>query len=162
MNYMENTEVFPSDTFGEVKEGKEMLERLSKLLGEYYNVFLFLNVPAYAMMSWILFREKKWYFTEHLAINAFLYGTVTYTMPLLLIVPSEYRADAMVVLSILISLYYIFAYKKIFGDAWTITIGKGVIALVVASLFYFMFVFFILGIVAGYKTAAEGALGMVY
>lgn len=159
LNYIPATDFFPPDAFGEIDKGVEILEKLSQLLGKYYNILLFLNVPVYAFMSWLLFKQKGWYFTEHLAINAFLYGTVTYMMPLILIVPTAYRADATGVMSILISLYYLFAYKKIFEDDWFNSLAKGVLAIICASFLFFMFIFFVMGIVAGYQLAAEGALG---
>lgn len=133
---------------------REGVTYLGQLFGEYYNVFLFLNIPLYALMTKILFKKKELYFAEHLVINAYLYAVATYSTIFFLPFPKEWGMITMNIFSILVSIYIVWAYKKIFEEGWFDTIGKGIIVLFVASMLYFFIVMFVLGIIAGYHVAS--------
>lgn len=132
---------------------KEGVIYLGYLFGEYYNVFLFLNIPFYAIMTKILFKKKQLYFAEHMVINAYLYAVATYSTIFLLFFPKDWSMTIMNIFSLVISVYIIWAYKKIFEESWLDTIVKGIVLLFMASFLYFAAVMVILGIIAGYHVA---------
>ncbi len=148
-----NTESMLSNGFEDFEQGDEMLKTFTAYMEKYYNVFLFANVLFYAFMTKILFTKKGWFYTEHLSINMYMYGAVTYFTPLILLVPYEYHMTYMMVFGILISIYFIWGYKKIFEEDWPIAIGKSLLVLIVASFLYSFLLFFIVGIIVGYQTA---------
>ncbi|MGK0391510.1 MAG: hypothetical protein ACI94Y_004275 [Maribacter sp.] len=157
LNLMSNVH----NSFGELfpvedKKTQAGLAYLGTLVDKYYNLFLFLNIPMYAIMTKILFKKKQLHLAEHIVINAYLYAVATYATIFLLVFPKDWAMITMNIFSIIVSVYIIWAYKKIFEESWLDTIVKGIIVLLMASFLYFFIVMFVLGIVAGYHVASLG------
>lgn len=118
-------------------------------LFKYYNLFLFLNIPIYAIMTKLLFKKKELYFAEHIAINAYLYAVATYALVFLIVFPNSWVMITMNVYLVIISVYIIWAYKKIFKESWLDTIVKGIIVLLMASFLYTFIIMLVFGIITG-------------
>lgn len=98
---------------------QEVTEKLGAFVADFYiryqNLFFLLIVPISALFSSLFFRNNKFYFGEHLAINAFIAANVNVLyivfIPILIWTDSS---EVMVVITILSIIYTLFAYVRVF------------------------------------------------
>ena len=87
---------------------------------EHFSIRILLNVPAYALLSWIMFRSYKYNLAEHLIINTFLMSQSIFFMVVGMIVISIVKSnDIFSVLYsgsfILFMIYQVLAYFHLFN-----------------------------------------------
>lgn len=63
---------------GENPEKQAIFGKLIALYSDYMSVLMLLTVPPAALVSWILFGKYKLHYAEHLVINAYLWGFLSF------------------------------------------------------------------------------------
>ncbi|MEN0048436.1 MAG: DUF3667 domain-containing protein [Bacteroidota bacterium] len=114
------------------EEMRGFVERTMDLLGEYYSLYQMSQIPIYALGTYLLFRAVHYNYAEHLIINCFL--TAFSTLMFILIFPLFFVSpDLMSVLLIIIFIYQIYFYHRIFQDILLFSIGKTILVYAIVS-----------------------------
>ncbi|MFC2104972.1 DUF3667 domain-containing protein [Bacteroidota bacterium] len=120
--------------------------KIQSFLKSYLNVFMILFVPFYTIGFRLLFSRSKLYYTEHLIINCYAFGTVTLigivAAGILIFIPNTTGIEAIIGWLILISIYPYFYHKvteKSFIGSFFLSILSMIIGLVL-----FMTIFMII------------------
>ena len=96
------------------KNQTEFNEVLMKFQLKYYNLFAFLLLPFYTLISFLVFR-KPYNFGEHLVINTYLQSITSFFSVLLFIFSLLIGINLFGTgITILPFLYYCFAFKKLY------------------------------------------------
>ncbi|NKI33072.1 DUF3667 domain-containing protein [Croceivirga thetidis] len=114
---------------------------------DYQGLLSYLMMPIYALMTWILFLDKrKLNFTEHLVTNAYTTAQMSFVqfivlLPLFGLFDLNYQSINWYVLLVMIGFQF-YVFKRIHG----IGIGSTIIR-ALAYVFLFFMVFMVIGIV---------------
>ncbi len=104
------------------EERDAQLKLLMQYLKEYFNLLLLLPIPISAIWTRILFHKYRLTFGEHLVLNAFLYGFLTFVMIGLMPLnfwPSKFTVYLNVVINISYITYFI---RDFFRKSWASSI----------------------------------------
>lgn len=113
--------VFPKDVF-QNKENEiavqKMMESISDFTLEYSSLLFSILIPLAAIISMIVFLNKKYNFTEHMVIYLYslsLYSLLSSVLSLfiLLIAPERYLTLAYILYAFIL-IYHIYALKRLF------------------------------------------------
>ncbi len=108
------------------KIGQKIGGRFYEIFTNYFNLFMFLSIPLFSLFSAFFFRKHGLNYAEHLVVNSFILGYLTY-----LYIPFapfyQIAAGAYLVVSIL---YNIVVYYFIFRDKGRFTIPKSIAAII--------------------------------
>ncbi len=128
------------------------------VMAKYSNLIMFVSIPFTAILTYLFFMEKKWFYTEHVTINMYYLGTATFfSIPIIILAP--FFPNVYAVLIVLITaVYQIFVYKKTFKITWFTSIWKGILISFLSSFIFMMGTMFVIGIYVGYQLAVNGAL----
>ena len=130
-----------SNLMNGVKGSQEIMSSTSRSILEYNSLFYFLLIPLFALISWIVFLDKKYNFTEHIVI--YLYSmsllsiiSVFVAQLILLVVPKHYFMFSMFIYPLMF-IYHCFILKRIFK----LTTGHLVLrSLIFFGLFFVLYV----------------------
>lgn len=103
------------------QSGQVRAEALQKIVGylkDYANLMMLLTVPIAAVFSWRLFRSYRLYYGEHLALNAFLYGFLSFAG--ILFLPFDSEGYALMVFYLIYITYFL---RSLFHLSW----GKAIL-----------------------------------
>ncbi len=122
-----------------LEEQLQTSEDIQRVILRYFNLFSFLLLPFYALMSHIVYR-KPYNFGEHLVANAYLQGvtflfTLFFFLLSLIIDPGLYMVSM-----IFVVVYYTYAY----GKWYKLSFGKSIVKLL---LFLLVSIGFFLGLI---------------
>lgn len=113
---------------GAIDPEKQALTRnLISVFKEYANFILLVTVPLAALFTRFIFSKYRLYFGEHLVLNAFLYGFLTFVSTLLL--PTAWVSESLNSFSGLILYFFYTAYffKSFFQFSWWRAIGNSIL-----------------------------------
>lgn len=119
---------------------------LIKLTRQYFNLVLMSSLPALALGSYLMFREKRLNYAEHLIINMYIFAIQTITQ--LLFLPFLDKLPWLGVGAGALSIgYFLYAMVRIFDISWVETIWKSVVIYMIAQViqmlvFGIIFLFF--------------------
>lgn len=88
-------------------------QKIMGYLKDYANLMMLLTVPISAVISWRLFRRYQLYFGEHLAINAFLYGFLSFVA--ILFLPFDQQGYALMLFYLIYITYFL---RSLFQMRW--------------------------------------------
>ncbi|WP_100615989.1 DUF3667 domain-containing protein [Confluentibacter citreus] len=100
-------------------QGQEKLnEALSNFIFDYSSFIYFSIIPAFAIISWIVFLNKKYNFTEHVVIYLYTMSlssivSIFLTVFIILIAPKSYMTFSLGIYFLLF-IYHIFLLKRLF------------------------------------------------
>jgi hypothetical protein len=105
-------------------EQEALVKTLLLLFKEYANLILLITVPITALFTRLIFRKYGLYFGEHLVLNAFLYGFLTFVTILLL--PLAWVSDTLNAwLTLILYFYYTtFFLRSFFQFSWWRAFGN--------------------------------------
>ncbi len=105
-------------------EKQALAKKLISIFKEYANLVLLVTVPVAALFTRLIFRKYRLYFGEHLVLNAFLYGFLTFVTILLL--PSTWMSDSLNSWLILILYFFYTSYflQSFFQFSWWRAFGN--------------------------------------
>ncbi len=122
----------PSDA--QMEMGIEVLETIKK----YFAFILLINIPFYALASFLFYYKRRLNFTEHLILNCYALGfSLLMGLPLVLLMLAENGLAIYSILNPIITiLSFAFIYHKFFKENYFISLLK-------TLLFYALFVIII-------------------
>jgi hypothetical protein len=85
---------------------------------DYYSFFILVNLPLYALVSWLTFwGMKKYNYTEYLVIDTYLMAQYSMTTAVLLTIACAFGGNFYTwgsVLNVFLIIYFIYTYKRLF------------------------------------------------
>ncbi len=144
--------------YGNRDMGDVFTLELTRILGKYFNVFLFLSVPFYGFTSYIFFDRERWNLAEHSALSMYIISMRTVIGIAFMWL---YSIDFMLATYSFLALgivYTIIANKSIFRLSWPETLWRSLFAYFMAFGAYTMCIAFFTGIYVGFNLARQGAL----
>ncbi|WP_298318988.1 DUF3667 domain-containing protein [uncultured Aquimarina sp.] len=129
----------------------ETNKNVQKTILKYFNIMVFLSLPIYTYIAFIVFGRKRFNYGEHLVINAYIQGftmvfSVVFFFSGILVQPYFYFLSLPLAI-----FYYLFTYKKLYNTSWGVSILKFLKFLVI--LFITIIGLMILGFVLGFLGA---------
>ncbi|MEM8527146.1 MAG: DUF3667 domain-containing protein [Bacteroidota bacterium] len=115
MNISANQENLTPDQVEKMEEAMVLGQEASGLMFKYLNVFTFLTIPLTAVFTYLFYRKAKFYYTEHLVLNAYITGTYS-AIGLLLLPFYLFSFFLTATASISLILYQVWAYMDIFAE----------------------------------------------
>lgn len=108
-----------SNLFEGVKASQDVFENTSSSMLEYNSLFYSVLIPLFALISWVVFLNKKYNFTEHVIIYlysmSFLSIILVFVAQIVLItVPQHYFIFSMAAFPLMF-VYHCYALKRIFS-----------------------------------------------
>lgn len=125
-------------------QGQEKLGKaISNFIFDYNSLLYFIIIPALAVISWMVFKNKKYNFTEHVVIYLYTMPfssiiSIFFTVGVILIVPKSYLTYSYIIYFVFF-IYHIFLLKRLFklnGKQMTI---KTLAFLPLGLIFYLIF-----------------------
>lgn len=120
------------------QETDELAQKIIPFIKRYFNVFMILMVPFYSLGFKIFFSRSKLYYTEHLIINCYAYGTGTllsFIVSLLFMFLTVPLTIQSLIGSLLLLLIYIYFYHRITEKNLISSILLSVSAMIVGLIF---------------------------
>ena len=136
---------------------KQLNNSIQKTVFDYQSLLFFLAVPIFALLSWIVFYNKRKYnYAEHLIINMYSYSQVS-ILSIFLFVLTAWNSMlfSIVTFSVIIIqiLYFAYVFKRLYSlTGWQI---------IVKTLYFLLLlipIYIILGIIMGIILFLNGGL----
>ena len=117
LEYLDFSSMFSSEMYNDVAT-KQMIENQTALTFEYGSLLQSAMIPFMALISFIVFYNKHYNFTEHIilylySMSAIMILSVVVGQIILFIAPDQYITFAFLVY-LLMFIYYLFSLKRIF------------------------------------------------
>ncbi len=125
------------------KNQEEFSKAMVKLQMKYYNFYNFLILPLYTLIAFLVFR-RPYNFGEHLIINTYLIGLLTFLGTLLFVFSLLTKINVFTIGPlILMFIYYLYSYSKLYE----LTFGQLLLKILklIGLLLLFMIITFIIG-----------------
>lgn len=105
---------------------------------EYNSLFYSVLIPVFALISWVVFLDKKYNFTEHVIIYLYTMSlmsiiSVFVAQVVLLLIPASYFVFSLMIFPLMF-IYHCYAVKKIFK----LSIGNLILKSIVALCLFFV------------------------
>jgi len=106
----------------------EPFARAQEILLSYQNVFYLIVIPVISLITFRLFR-KKYNYAENLAINAFVFGTSTWTViiPAVLTIYMDKPILFFTAMPFISFVIIVYLYQKILQTTWLKAIGTTIL-----------------------------------
>ncbi|MBT8260986.1 MAG: DUF3667 domain-containing protein [Bacteroidia bacterium] len=140
--------IFSENVFGfDNPMSQQIMEQTPKFTLEYNSLILSFLIPLLALISLIVFYNKKYNYTEHLVIYLYSISLITiisvvFGLIVLLIEPSAYMYFGLS-LNLLNIIFHCYLLKRIFNLSGSELLLKFLIFLFVAGIFYIGFSIFV-------------------
>lgn len=104
-------------------------------LKQYFNLFFLMGLPFISLATFVVFRNSKYYFAEHLILNTYISSpqTLFYLLFIPFINVSGFFAfmQAFTVIA-----YTVFAYRQLFKLSWVKAVWKSLLSFVLYQLLF--------------------------
>jgi hypothetical protein len=136
LGVLDNNEAFQD--LGIDIEGKEFkkVQEVLALVQKYMTFIMMLGVPFMAFGSWMIYKKRKLYYTEHLIFQAYTYGgSIILSLPImaLLYLPNGIYLQANIGMVVYL-LYFTFVFYKYFKEHFMEAFIKVLISFIIAIL----------------------------
>jgi len=145
--YMKDLQVKNAKNYAPIEEKLNLsivkpFERAQNIYLSYQNLFYLIILPLLSLITFWFF-SKKYFYAEHLAINAFTFGTSTWVSLVISAVTFYVKGSIMILVVIpLISFALIsYLYKKIFETTWAVAVGTMIVVYIVMLMSSLIFQF---------------------
>lgn len=139
--YLDYTKIFNLDMYN--TEAKQILENSSDTSFEYGSLILSAMIPFMAVISIIVFYNKRYNFTEHIIIYLYSMSAITilsvFVGQMLLFIAPEYYVVYTFFVYVFMFLYYVYSLQRIFELNLTQLILKTLLFLIVFFVIYLGF-----------------------
>jgi len=137
-----------------MQEAFDLSQKMSNFIFQYMNVLTLVLIPVTAIFTFFIYRKAKFYYTEHLVLNAYIIGT--YSVLGVLAIPLYIVYLPLAFFSTLLLLgYQAWAYMDIFQEKSIKGVFKGGLATFL-PFFISMFVSIIAGSIFAYLQVKNG------
>lgn len=128
-----------SDAFGNDSQ-KEFGKKITDITTEYYSLLNFTIIPALALISRIVFFNKRYNYTEHLALffytmSLFSVFSTVITLLIVLVIPTKLMTISLCLYAIFF-LYHCFVFKQIFELSFKQLLIKTILFIPIFFIFY--------------------------
>jgi hypothetical protein len=126
------------------------LTGMMQYLNKYYNVVHLLQVPFFALSSWLLYRKKKLFYAEHLILHCFQAAQTTLVAIFFMIlvnITAVYVNISSVFISLSYIVYYLWMITQFFNEKNLTGYLKAALSYLLGFIFYVCF--FILAVLLG-------------
>jgi hypothetical protein len=138
---------YKEKTMNNISGGNPTLSasKMKKLTGvlqyvnKYYNVVHLLQVPFFALSSWLLYRKKKLFYAEHLMLHCFRAAQTTLVaifFMILLNITAAYLNISSVFISLFYIAYYIWMITQFFNEKNLTGYLKAALSYLLGFIFY--------------------------
>jgi len=111
----------------------ELMKKIMDTIYEYQSFFFFLMIPLFALLSWIVFYNKKRHnYAEHLVLNLYAYSHAS-IMSVIIYFMAVWDADIFVIASIVATCFQFFYYLYVLKRLYKLSVKQ----LIIKS-FYFL------------------------
>jgi hypothetical protein len=130
------------------KRQAEVTKEMTNFLSKYFNVVLLLQLPLFALGSYIVYRKHKLYYAEHLLLHVFITAQVTVISTVLMVLLVYTKPALFYILPTVASLIYtVIAYRQFFNERSFKGVVKGAFSYALSHLLYFILFTIVLTIV---------------
>lgn len=142
---------------GDNPEKQAILGKLMELYSDYLSVMMLLTVPPAALVSWVIFQKYKLHYAEHLVINAYLWGFLSF-ITLFALVAVKF-VDVLVystIIYIVYALYNLYFFKQVFKLSFLKSVFFGILYNVfsfVLGIFFFLICGIVLAFIAYFSVS---------
>jgi Protein of unknown function (DUF3667) len=142
-HYMEHTMRSVSTSGAALSASKmKKLVTVMQYANKYYNVFHLLQVPFFALGTWLLYRSRKLFYAEHLMLHCFQAAQTTVVaiaFMVLLNLTAAYLNISSVFVSIFYLAYFIWMVAQFFKEQTVAGYLKAALAYLLGFVFYLLF-----------------------
>lgn len=141
--YMDATSLFQNNKMQSNEFSQEIMEFSTDFSLEYSSLIYASMIPIFALMSWVIFLNKKYNYTEHLvtymySMSLYSITSVAFGLLVMLISPHSYLAFGMS-LYVVALFYHCFLLKRLFDLSYKELILKTFLFLVMFLFAYTLF-----------------------
>lgn len=131
-----NYDVDKSEQLAKLEVGIEVIETIKK----YFAFILLINIPFYALGSFIVYYKRKLNFTEHLILNCYALGlALLIGLPLNLLMLVDNGLLVYGVLSPFLTMFsYAFVYSRFFKENYFLSILKTIVIYILLGILVFL------------------------
>lgn len=120
--------------FGSQEEFQESINRTTV---KYMNVYMFLMLPMYSLISFLVFKKKGNYFGEHIAMNAYMQGLLSFIGVITFLISTCFKTSLFSIQFMMMVLLYTYAFQRFYKQSFS---------QVIVSLLRFVLFFLLVGI----------------
>lgn len=96
---------------------QESMEWFTTNMKQYFNVFFLGGIPFISLATFLIFRQPRFYYAEHLIINTYL--SSPQTLFYILYIPFLQSSGLIAIIQVLpVVLYTTYAYRQVFDQSW--------------------------------------------
>lgn len=128
-----------SDGFNEraTDEGKLSYQAFQTLFFDFYNLFLWISIPCYALVSFLFFRRDGFNYAEHIVAQSFYLSGLNIIYTLLFLLAFFLTSETVFILALVLGTLYFFYFMSLFLKGKTIIFFiKTFLAFVFANILY--------------------------
>ncbi|MEQ8909568.1 MAG: DUF3667 domain-containing protein [Vicingaceae bacterium] len=115
----------------------ERMEKLMDFIKKYMSLIMVLSIPFYAIASFLIYKKKKYNFTEHLILNSYAYAhSLIIALPLtfLVLLPNGIVLNG--TLSTIVGVLVVaWVYASFFKENFFISLLKSILTSIIAVVF---------------------------
>lgn len=120
------------------KIDSDKLTFLQDIFLTYFNLFLWIYLPAAALMTWAFNTKKRFNFPEHLVLHTYLL-TLSNLLSIVLLIGTYLQSEVLLIIYILVMFfYYVQTYHFVFEKGWLRSIIEMSIILIISFSLYFI------------------------
>ncbi len=130
-------------------ESIELNTKIQSTILKYFNIFTFLMVPFYALVTFLVYR-KPYNYGEHLVIVSYLQGLIFLSSLLFFVLALKFH-PALYYCNLLVAVFlYLNTYRRLYKESFARTILRLLkfIAIVLGFLIVFMLIGFLVGLLS--------------
>ncbi|MBX2872097.1 MAG: DUF3667 domain-containing protein [Saprospiraceae bacterium] len=130
---------------------QESMEWFTTNMKQYFNVFFLAGIPFISLATFLIFRQPKYHYAEHLVINTYL--SCPQTLFFILYVPFIKASGFFAVFQIIpVVVYSIYAYKQLFKESLWNVIWKSTLCFLLYQFIFGLVMMLLFGILVFLKS----------
>jgi hypothetical protein len=119
------------------------VQKTSALQTKYYNFIILLQLPFYALATFIVYRKYRFNYAEHLTLQTFVTAQTTVIsmlIMLLIFLTGKSALSISVIMSLITIAFQIFAYTQFYREKSFKGILRALLANILALIFFMIFI----------------------
>lgn len=111
------------------------IRQLPIFLKKYFNLAFMSSIPAVALSTYFLFKEKGFNLAEHFIINIYIFSIQTIFFIIFMPLLSYWKWTVGLHIAAL-AFYTIYAYRQIFDQTWMQSLAKSILVYLMTQFFF--------------------------
>ncbi len=122
-------------------------QQITDFIQQHANLILLISIPVSAIVSCLCFWRHRLWYTEHLVLNAYLYGFMSVLGSILMLFLVRSTISITIIIQILSLVYLVYFFKSFFRISWLRSIATSFLIFLGSQ---FLFILTLLIIMVGY------------